>query len=66
MIIGHSQLDEQDITELTSFFDMLAKFDFEDAQKRQVFSQEVGKGSSLTEGESFLESCEKQDKETSS
>ena len=63
MTISHSKLNEQDISELANLFDLLAMFDFEDAQKRQVFSQEIEKDSSLTEGESFLASCEKQGKE---
>ncbi len=65
MTLTQSKLSEQDISELASFFDLLAKFDFEDAQKRQVILQEVEKGFSLDEGKPFLESCNKQDKETS-
>lgn len=51
MTLSHSQLDEQDISELANFFDLLAMFDFEDAQKHQVVSEEIGTGLSLTERE---------------
>ena len=54
----HLQLDEQDLNELASFFDLLAKFDYEDVQKHQVISQEIEKGFSLSGGEPLLESCE--------
>ena len=50
------------VEELTSFFDLLAKFDFEDAKKHRVIPvQEVEKGFSLAGGEPFLESCIVQD-----
>ncbi len=51
MTLSHSQLSEQDISELASFFDLLAMFDFEDVKKHQVTLEEVGKGLSLTERE---------------
>jgi hypothetical protein len=51
MTFSHSQLSEQDISELASFFDLLAMFDFEDAKQHQVISEEIGKGLSLTERE---------------
>lgn len=51
MTFSHSQLNEQDIAELASFFDLLAMFDFEDAKQHKVISEEIGKGFSLTERE---------------
>ena len=58
MAVSHSKLKEEHILDLSGLFDLFARFDFEDAKKRQAGAQEVGKGSSLTEGESFLGSCE--------
>ncbi len=51
MSLSCSKLSEQDISELASFFDLLAMFDFEDAKQHQVISEEIGKGLSLTERE---------------
>lgn len=56
--INHStSLSEQDITELSQFFDLLAKFDFED-MKISSLPQEVNKDFSLVNGESLLGSCD--------
>lgn len=66
-IASQSQSNEDVVTELTGFFDLLAHFDFEDAKKEHRISdsQEVEKGSSLASGEPFPESCEsKQNKQS--
>ncbi len=52
------KLNEQDVSELASFFDLLAKFDFEDYKNSVTSSQEIGTGFSLGGGEPLLESCE--------
>ena len=52
------KLNTQDMSELASFFDLLAKFDFEDSKKRVTSSQEIGTGFSLAGGEPLLESCD--------
>lgn len=56
----NSPLSEQDITDLSGFFDMLAKFDFEDMKisGQSGHSQEVNKDFSFLGGESLLGSCE--------
>lgn len=62
MTTDRSKTEKAIILELTSFFDMLAKFDFEDAQKHQVIvSQEVEKGFSPVSGKPLSVSCENQD-----
>ncbi len=63
-VANQSKLTEQDINEIANLFDLLAMYDFEDAQKRQACSEEIGKGFSLVGGEPFLASCEQQDKQT--
>jgi hypothetical protein len=56
--VGHSQsLQEEDICELAKFFDLLAKYDFEDVKASRVL-QEVDKYSSVTNGEYLSVSCE--------
>ncbi len=56
--VNHStSLYEQDINELSQFFDLLAKFDFED-MKVSCQSQEVNKDFSLVNGKSLLVSCD--------
>ncbi len=56
---NQSKPNNESVTDLAGFFDLLAKFDFEDAKKHRVStSQEVEKGSSLAGGEPFPESCE--------
>lgn len=51
--VSHSE----SLNELVGFFDLLARFDYEDAQKHHVSSQEVEKGFSLAGGNPFSESC---------
>ncbi len=51
MAFSNSQLNKQDISELASFFDLLAKFDYEDALTHRAEVEEIGKGLSLTERE---------------
>lgn len=65
-IVSHSKSENDIVTELTGFFDLLARFDFEDARKEhRVSSQEIEKGSSLAYGEPFPASCEsKQNKQS--
>lgn len=55
-----SKQNNESINDLAGFFDLLAKFDFEDAKKHRASTttQEVEKGSSLAGGEPFPESCE--------
>lgn len=62
MITNNLKLNEQDITQIADIFDMLAHFDFEDAQKHQITSQEIKEDLSIVGERSSLESCEKQDK----
>ncbi|MEY2640854.1 MAG: hypothetical protein RL150_247 [Candidatus Parcubacteria bacterium] len=58
-IVSQSKSNNDSITELAGFFDLLAQFDFEDAKKHRLSnSQEIEKGSSLADGEPFPESCE--------
>lgn len=64
MVTKHSilKLAEQDLMNISAFFDLLARFDFEDSKKSETISlQEVKTGSSLLGGGPILESCEKQD-----
>lgn len=46
--------------EIVTFFDLLARFDYEDAKKHRATSQVVEMGSPMTSGEPISGSCELQ------
>lgn len=57
---GHQKTKEviQVSDEIVTFFDLLARFDYEDAKKHRTTSQAVEIGSPMTSGEPISGSCE--------